>query len=137
LQTYRIHVVGYWRDKNKQGIPGYSGIYFVYTCKYIESSDTVSLIKLIYVGENDNVQRGITENVSFPYWRSLLATGEELCFSMAEMASPGRTAVRAAIVHELKPKANTEFKDSPWQMGLEVLITGRTKLLPERLTVNP
>lgn len=136
MQTYKIHIEGYWRDKNKQGVPGYSGIYFVYTSRYNDTNDTLSLIKLLYVGENENVRDGITQNISFAYWRSFLANGEELCFSVAEMASAGRTAVRAAIVHELKPPANTEFKDSPWQTGFEVLLTGRTRLLPDHLMVQ-
>ncbi|MDP4149343.1 MAG: GIY-YIG nuclease family protein [Bacteroidota bacterium] len=135
MQTYKIHIEGYWRDKNKNGIPDYAGIYFVYTSKYNDSNDTVTLIKPVYVGESENVKEGIIQNVSFAYWRSFLAPGEELCFSVAEMASSGRTAVRAAIVFELKPAANTEFKDSQWQTGFEVLITGRTRLLPDHLKV--
>ena len=136
MQTYTIHIEGYWRDKNKAGIPSYSGIYFVFIATYNDPNDTISLIKLLYVGENENVRRAVTENPDFAYWRSFLIAGEELCFAAAEMASAGRTAVRAAIVFNLRPPANTEFKDVPWQTGFQVFITGRTKFLKEHLIVN-
>jgi hypothetical protein len=136
LQTYTIHIEGYWRDKNKAGIPGYAGIYFVYIAMYNDSNDTVSLIKLLYVGEHANVRRAITENSDYAYWRSFLGEGQELCFAAAEMTSAGRTAVRAAIINEQQPAANTEFKESPRQRGFQVLITGRTKLLKDHLIVD-
>ena len=46
---------GYWREANKDSIPRQSGIYCVYTCTYNATEHTVSIKKMLYIGESTNV----------------------------------------------------------------------------------
>jgi len=50
-QTFSIEFDGYWRERNKGGIPKESGVYCVYSCVHNVSEKTVSIKKLIYIGE--------------------------------------------------------------------------------------
>lgn len=117
------------------GIHGYSGLYFVYKGRFNEGNNTISLIKLLYVGESEQVRDSIVRHLTTADWRQFLVRDEELCFSVAEMSVAGRKTVRAALIRELKPVANQVAKEGVEETGFEVLITGHNRLLPDRLIV--
>ena len=64
-QTYSIDFDGYWLDSNKGSISSQSGIYCAYSCVYNVSGNTVSIKKLIYIGESDNVNSRIASHEKY------------------------------------------------------------------------
>ena len=57
-RSYSVDFEGYWTDVNS--LPTAAGIYCAYAC--IDNQDTVSLSKLLYIGETDDI-RGIQGRV--------------------------------------------------------------------------
>ena len=55
MNIYTITFKGYRLDDKKDSLPSYGGIYFVYCCIYNDRDDTVSLKRLIYIGQNVNL----------------------------------------------------------------------------------
>jgi hypothetical protein len=52
--SYTLNFDGYWRAPNVCGLPANSGIYCVHACTLNRQENTVSLRKLIYIGEAAN-----------------------------------------------------------------------------------
>lgn len=111
-KTIRLNFDGYWREVDKGSIPARSGIYLVYVCKYNELQDTVSLDKLIYIGEADNVCDRIANHKKWPEWYQYVPEGSEVCFSFAGVTSPDRERAEAALIYYHKPSCNEEYIDS-------------------------
>lgn len=103
---------GYWRLNNVGGVPKGSGVYTVLTCTYNESSNTVSLDRLIYVGESEDVNARLANHEKLPDWKRYLRTGQELCFAVASVGGAQRERAEAAVIHHHKPPVNTQHKDS-------------------------
>lgn len=131
MLTFNLNIEGYWRDKNKRGIPGHPGIYFVYECTYNVEADTVTLLRILYIGESDNVNDRIAKHEHYELWRSYLTPGNELCYSTGHMQGPHRTRGKAAFIFKIKPIANTDYKeDFPFD-ETTMQLTGKTGLLEQ------
>jgi len=50
-KSYSLEFDGYWREPNASGLPPKSGIYCVYACVHNADRKTVSLKRLLYIGE--------------------------------------------------------------------------------------
>jgi hypothetical protein len=116
-QVYNVEFDGYWRDIHKIGIPAKSGVYCVYLCKYNTSENTVTLHKLLYIGESNNVNNRINGEDSKPHekyaeWKKYVDGENEICFSFAEVDSVIRERVEAALIFHHKPIVNTQYKET-------------------------
>ena len=80
-QIFNINIEGYWREKNKEGIPNQSGVYFVYEAIYNNVNDTVTLLHLIYIGEAEDVRQRIKTHTKYDQWLLNIKHGNELCYS--------------------------------------------------------
>jgi hypothetical protein len=49
--NFALNFTGYWREPNIGGMPGCSGIYGVYACTYDAYAKSVSLQRLLHIGE--------------------------------------------------------------------------------------
>jgi hypothetical protein len=136
VQTINLTIEGYWRDINKRGLPIYSGIFFVYQTKYNPASDTVNLLKVLYVGEAENVRDRILSHPRYPAWISYLMEGEELSFSAGYVDGSNRTRVKAAFIFKLRPIANTDYKEFFPFEKITVLSAGKTSLLDTDFSVG-
>lgn len=67
---------GYWREANKDSIPRQSGIYCVYTCTYNATEHTVSIKKMLYIGESTNVHDRIAAHDRLDDWKKKLTANE-------------------------------------------------------------
>ena len=134
-QTFNIDIQGYWRDKNKSGIPKHSGVYFVYEGSYNPHNDKVTLHRLIYIGESEDVNDRIQNHEKYGEWKKYVSVGRELCFSTGEVAGIYRERVEAAFVFEHKPPVNTEYKNSFPFDQTTIVSTGMTRLLNTNFTV--
>ena len=136
-KTISLDFDGYWREVNKGGIPAKSGVYLVYVCRHNEIQGTVSLDKLIYIGEAEDVQDRIANHEKWPEWRKYVPQGSEICFSFAGVTSPDRERAEAALIYHHKPPCNIEYTDSFPFEETTVKSTGQCALLSSPITLGP
>jgi len=110
--TFNINFDGYWREKNIDGIQLKSGIYCVYECTYNSKEETISVYRLIYIGEANNIRDRIKNHDKRDRWEKYVRDGNELCFSFGEMKAEHRNRVEAAFIFKHKPPANEEYKEA-------------------------
>lgn len=135
-QSYHLEFDGYWREPNRGGIPSQSGVYCVYTSTHNTGNQTVSLHKLVYIGESENVRERIEGHEKLPDWRKHLQPSQQLCFSYAPITG-GRERAEAAMIYRHKPPENTEYVDSFPYDRTTITTAGRNALLDQRFTVEP
>ena len=136
-KTISLNFDGYWREEVKEGIPAKSGVYLVYVCRHNKIEKTVTLDKLIYIGEAGDVQDRIDDHEKWPEWRKEVPIGSEICFSFAGVTKPDRERAEAALIHYHKPVCNKDDKyiDSFPFEDTTVESTGKCKLLSSPITV--
>ncbi|MCD6222041.1 GIY-YIG nuclease family protein [bacterium] len=135
-QTFKIEFEGYWRERNINGIPSHSGVYCVYECTYNANNDTVTIHRLIYIGESGNVNERIANHEKWSEWKRYVKSGNELCFSFAYVESSNRDRVEAALIFKHNPPANDEYKDSFPFDRTTISASGKTALLSTYFTVE-
>ena len=134
-QTYTVEFEGYWREPNKSGVPSQSGIYCVYACTHDTQANTVTLRKLIYIGESDNVCSRISNHEKQRDWERNLNAGEQLCYNFGTVAAAFRVRCEAAMIFKHKPPENTEYvNDFPFDQTT-MNLSGKTYLLQKSFTV--
>ena len=134
-QTYNMDFDGYCRDQNKGGLPEKSGVYCVYSCVHNKSAKTVSIKKLIYIGEAANVNSRVANHERYNDWKRHLKSGEELCFNFGGIGDSDRDRCEAALIFKHKPLENTEYVDSFPYDQTTMKLTGKTALLETSFTV--
>ena len=136
VQTFVIEFDGYWNEPNKGGFPAMSGVYCVYSCVHNVINKTVSLKKLIYIGESNDVNDRISSHEKLPDWKNHLNSREELCYSFAGIAGTNRAKCEAAMIFKHKPPENTEYvKSFPFDQTT-MNLSGKIDLLLTDFTVN-
>lgn len=108
--SYKLGFIGYYRDINSSYIPRISGIYCVYTCRHNVFANTVSIDKLLYIGESEDIGGRIRIHNLKSLWKRNLRSGQELCYSWTPIAS-GRDQAEAALIYWHKPVFNMEHRD--------------------------
>ena len=112
-KTYDLTFDGYWRSHKISGLPPQSGLYCVYACTYNQHNSTVSIRKLLYIGESENIQSRVANHERWKDWEKELQYGEILCFNAALVRVDGdRLRTEAAMIFHHKPPCNKEFTDS-------------------------
>lgn len=135
-ETFKVDFDGYWRESNISGIPSKSGVYCVYECSYNKDEKTVSIRRLIYIGESGNVNDRIQEHEKWDDWKSYVTDGNVLCFSFGYVGSENRDRVEAALIFEHKPPENKEYTDSFPFDKTTISLSGKTALLNTNFTVE-
>ena len=108
-ESFCITIEGCWNkfDKSEQ-LPQYCGVFFVFEAK--STGDRIVPLRLLYVGEADNVCDGILSFLSkfeeFKYVRH----GNLLCYHTAAVERDVRSRVQAAFIYAHKPPANDRYK---------------------------
>lgn len=135
-KTITINFDGYWRDKDKSGIPEQSGVYCVYSCAYDLNTEKVSIHKLIYIGESGDVRSRIADHGKYHDWLKHVNKGDELCFSFGAVETGDRSRSEAAMIFKHKPPENVEYTDSFPFDKTTMSLSGRTAKLQTNFTVN-
>ncbi len=136
-KSYALTFKGYYLESGIGGLPAESGIYCVYACTYDAAKDTVSLRRLIYIGESDDVQDRVKNHEKWSVWRRELRSGEELCFSCALISGEDdRQRAEAAEIFEHKPPCNTEYKHEFPFDRTTITNSGKAALLHSHFTVE-
>lgn len=127
---------GYYREVNKGGIPNEAGIYLVYVCRYNKQTDKVTLDKLIYIGEAEEVNDRISEHEKWEEWREKVPNGSEICFSFAGITTD-RERAECALIFYHKPDCNEECKKSfPYEETTVISKGNRCALIESPITVK-
>ena len=134
-KSYSLTYDGYWRELKIGSIPAQSGVYSVYACRHNASAGTVTIRKLIYIGESQNVRDRISKHEKWNDWRRHLNAGEVLCFNFAPI-SVDRERVEAALINHLKPPENTEYTNTFPYPQTTVRTSGKNTLLSDKFTVH-
>ncbi|PKP20333.1 MAG: hypothetical protein CVU05_09355 [Bacteroidetes bacterium HGW-Bacteroidetes-21] len=135
-QTLNQTFDGYWREPNKSGLPKSSGVYCVYECTHNTSEKTVSIHKLIYIGEAADVNQRVATHDRLEDWKKHVRQGNELCYSFTPVDSYYRERVEAAFIFRHKPPENTEYvKNFPFDKTI-VKSTGKIALIDEFFVAN-
>lgn len=135
-KTFDISFRGYWRLINIDGIPSESGVYCVYTCLYNEEEKSVSLKKLVYIGESEDVNTRLSNHEKLKLWKKHLKGSETLCFSFGPVDGNYRERCEAAIINYHTPPENTEYAENfPYDKTI-LNLSGKIKYLNERIVVD-
>lgn len=128
-QTYKHDFNGYWKESDKSKLPSISGVYCVYECTHNSTENSVSIHRLIYIGESDNINARIAGHEKLPFWERFVRHGNELCYSYTEVSASDRYRVEAAFINHHQPLVNIEYKDSFTFDKTTILTSGRSALL--------
>ncbi len=136
-KTYNLEFNGYWREPNISGLPNSSGIYCVYVCTYNVAQETVSISKLLYIGESAKVKDRVDGHPGLAGWKRQLTQGQVLCFSAAGI-SPGtdRERAEAAMIYKQQPPCNASCKDSFSHDTTTINTSGKNRLLTASFTIK-
>ena len=135
-ETYNIIIDGCWSDIYKGSVPKHSGVYFVYECTHNKEEKTVSIHRLIYIGESDNVNDRIANHEKHDDWMKHVRKGNTLCFLIGPVSTAYRERVEAAFIFKHKPPENEEYIDSFPFDQTTVNSSGITRILNTSFTVN-
>jgi len=137
-KSYALNFDGYWREPNISGMPAQSGVYGVYAATYNAAQGTVTLNRLIYIGESSDVRARIRGHEKWPQWKRQLRAGEEICFNVALISGDAdRQRAEAAMIFEHKPICNEEYVNSFPFDKTNVTTTGKNALMKSYFTVYP
>ena len=129
----QIALQGCWIDQNRYGIPALQGVYFVYACEYFHEKNSVTLKRLLYVGQSENVNQRLLEHEGLLDWRTHLLEGEMLCFAVAQVEGSVLSDVEAAMIYVLKPSCNAELKNQYTHRPIRVKSSPTSFLLPSEV----
>lgn len=127
---------GYWRDENKSGLPARTGVYCVYECTHNVEDKNVSIHKLIYIGEAEEVKSRVADHERYEGWLNHLRKGNELCFSFGGVEETNRARAEAAMIFKHKPPENGEYVNSFPFDRTTMSLSGKVALLNTYFTVN-
>ena len=138
MKSFTLEFEGYWLEGDWGSLPSVSGLYCVYACTFDSAEDTVSIKRLLYVGESGNVRNRVPEKPKNrrDKWARELKSAEVLCVSCATISASDRDRVEAATIYRHKPTCNEEYVDSfPWP-ETKVSTSGRNAKLAGSFAVE-
>lgn len=124
-----LHCRGYWRDIHSDNLLDESGIYIVYVCTFNQQSNSVTLHRIIYIGESENIKTRVQNHNLKPCWLNQIGTGEELCYAFALCNENDRVIVEATLINQIKPVCNTNMSFYIPSKEFSILIEGEHALL--------
>ena len=136
MKTISLDFNGFWREVNKRGVPSKSGVYCVYTCVHNKEEKTVTINKLLYIGESSNVHDRISNHDRLDDWKKHLKANETLCYSFAAINSNDRERAEAALIYKHQPLTNEEHMDHFIYEDTKMLLSGKTAKLSTNFTVR-
>lgn len=136
-KSYTLDFDGYWREPNVSGLPKQSGIYGVYACTFDTVEKTVSLKRLLYIGESADVCDRVSNHDQWNTWKRQLKAGEVICVNAA-LISPeaDRQRAEAAMIFKHKPPCNTEYVNSFPFDSTTITTRGKNALMYDQFTVT-
>jgi hypothetical protein len=107
----------------------------VAACVYNRNEETVSIQRLLYIGEAANIHDRIANHERWADWRRQLQSGEVLCLNAALVSGQNdRCRAEAAMIFSHKPPCNTEYRNSFPFNTTSISTTGSNTLMKPSLT---
>lgn len=122
--TMQLNFRGYWRHVNRGGLPEISGVYAVYRCRYNQTTDKVTLLEIIYIGQTDNIRERLWDHDKYNDFVKELQSGEELCYTCAEVEKNSLDLVENALIFAQKPKLNVLMLNTYNHQPVHIKIDG-------------
>lgn len=126
-KRYDLKFDGYFLDV--ADLPHLSGVYCVYRGVYDVERRFVTLNKLLYVGQAQDIYERHQNHESKLKWESDLSLNEQLCYTYAPIAVSELNRCEAAMIFLNQPKFNQAGKDSFAYMDTYVTVSGAIALL--------
>lgn len=140
MKTYNLEFKGFYLDCRKNtALPQDSGIYCVYSCKYNKGKNTVGNLKLLYIGESENINKRHKDNAHEHYedFLNYLDEDETLCYSYVLIGNEDdRKRCEAALIYEMNPPINEQSTVSYSYPETHLIISGKTNCLTENFTIS-
>ena len=140
MKTYNLEFKGFYLDCRKNtALPQDSGIYCVYSCEYNKGKNTVGNLKLLYIGESDNINKRHKDNAHEHYedFLNYLDKDETLCYSYVLIGNEDdRKRCEAALIYEMNPPINEQSTVSYSYPETHLIISGKTNCLTENFTIS-
>lgn len=136
MKTITLDFVGFWLDSPQSSELERSGVYCVYACKYSDETDRVTLCKLLYIGESNDVLSRLQGHDRHDDWMRQLQAGETLCFSFAPVSAEDRERAEAALIFKCQPPLNEEHTTTFAYNDTEIITSGRRGTLPQKFLVQ-
>lgn len=105
IATYNLNITDYCYDKDN--LPKYNGIYFVYRAQKNQ------LVKLIYIGKADDqtIYQRHHPHEKQEQFDKQLQEGEKLCYLTVEIDRRSLDCIENGLIYYYKPSLNDELKD--------------------------
>jgi hypothetical protein len=97
---------------------------------------SVSSLRLLYIGQADDIRTRIQNHNKWPAWKKELHTGEQVCVSVAGVNHSVRDRVEAAMIFKHKPPCNIDCVDSFPFASTTITVLGRCRNLNRSFTVS-
>lgn len=134
MKPYILKFEKYYTDKSS--LPTYAGIYLVYKGKYNGIISEPTPIKLLYIGESDNIKLRHQNHEHEADFINTLKDGEILIYStVLEEDEEDRKRIENALVFHHKPPINDKGKDSFGYNTTCVISSGACDLLDNYFVV--
>jgi hypothetical protein len=106
-KTISLHFDGYWTEPQISGILKQSGVFVVYESTK-DGHETSFFLKVIYIGESENVNERIAKHKKWPLWKRHCGVNR-ICFSFAHVSNTDRKRSEAALIYKHKPPLNDGY----------------------------
>lgn len=108
-KTYEQIFKGYFLYTSREFLPETSGIYCVYAGTYNKNKNEVSIRKLLYIGQSENINKRLEKHECYDKWIKHLQYGESIIFSYTDVSEHDLDRFEAAMIYEHKPPVNIEY----------------------------
>lgn len=103
-KSYNLVFDGYYIEPKY--LPEYSGIYLVYACLRDDIQKKVTLHRLLYIGQSENIKERHNNHNHQEKFESQLQSGESLCYSCVEVNLVDLDRVENGLIYKYKPVVN-------------------------------
>jgi len=135
MKTISLTFDGYWREVRFSSIPAFSGVYAFQECTYDPVSKTVSLKRILYIGQAVNCRERIQRHELLVNMNRYIAYGNVLCVNVANVSGANKDIAEAALIYKHQPPFNTLLKDSFDYESTTINNSGNHSLLLSSFTV--
>ena len=129
---------GYRLENGWDSLEDVSAIYCIYSCIYDKEDDVVRGLKLLYIGESEELKTRVTnaDHKGIKKARKRLRDGETLCLSYVPVDGRSRKRLENALIFEHQPICCEDDKYTYTHETVSIKTKGKSKGLHKEFTVK-
>ena len=136
VHNYSLDFKGFKLQGNESTFEHSSGIYCVYSCVYNAERNTVSLKRLLYIGQAEDFNKRHANHDHKTQWEAELHSGEMLCYTRAELEKTSLDICEAALIFHYRPVCNGTADKNFHHDTTHIVMSGSVGLLDNEITVK-